>query len=124
MVARNVRWLGWIVLVCCAAFVFSALTPTAVMAQRRDNWYASITIENPFRHKIHYKFRWGEGEWKDYSIQPGWSMTHTYQDDFANQNRSPRPYTAFDMGGGIANRSYWLKANAAPDTAARWGYPY
>lgn len=100
------------------------IAPAGATAQGKDNWYASVTIANPTRNDIHYQFRWGDGAWKRYSIPPGATMTHTYDYEYANQNRSPRPCISFDVGGGIADREYSLTANAAPDASAWWGKRY
>jgi hypothetical protein len=93
-----------------------ALAPAG--AQYQDTHYAAVTIANPTGATLHYQFRWGEtGAWQSFSLPPGSRRLHTWEYDYANQNRSPVPYLRYDWIGGNAQfdeKVHRLEAYAVP----------
>jgi hypothetical protein len=56
--------------------------------------YGAFVLDNPSSVTIHYQVKWGNGEWKSYSIGPGYMGVHwTYLDENGNV---PRPLVRFD----------------------------
>jgi len=86
-------------------------------AQAADKHYAMVAIKNTTETKVNYYFRWGEAEWKAYSVEAGSWRWHSWRYNFPNENVSPTPHIKFDedLSGDIAWRFYDLKAYASPD---------
>jgi hypothetical protein len=62
------------------------------------NLSGSFVIHNPTNTAINYQVKWGKGEWKSFTVKPGFKYTHTHSLD-AN-NKAPAPYVRFDNYGG------------------------
>lgn len=114
---------GFFLALAVLALGLTAGTPARAVAQ--DNWYASLSIENPTNVTLNYQLRWGDNaEWKNFSVPPNQLITHTYRYEQPNQNSSPRPYVRFDAGGNSFTRTYYLIANAAPNQDQRYSKRY
>lgn len=84
--------------VCTVAALAFAL-PQA--AEAGNNYFGAFRVSNPTDTKINYEVKWGaDGEWKPYSVEPGYYYQHTWEYEFANQNSSPTPYIRYDYVGG------------------------
>ncbi len=53
----------------------SGLVATAQQA-KAAGCYGAFVIENPTPNTIHYQVKWGDGEWKSYSVLPGYTYRH------------------------------------------------
>ncbi len=74
--------------------------------------YATTCIENDAYGPIHYSRKWGDGEWKDFSIQPGDSHFHSWSYANLNNPTSPKLYIRFDCNrnkSGYQERMYELE---------------
>lgn len=100
--------------------------PAPAPHYEEDNWYAVVTIENPTSMTIHYSFRWGDGEWEDFTLEPGDVRWHSWEYDYANQNESPRPYVRYDrdLTDAFEMELYHLEAFASPYQLADYGKLY
>lgn len=101
--------------VCVVAALAIALPPAA---QAGNNYYDSFRVTNPTDTKINYEVKWGaDGEWKPYSVEPGYYYQHTWEYEFANQGSSPTPYIRYDNIGGndrFDEQIYKLEPRAVP----------
>jgi hypothetical protein len=63
------------------------------------NRYSLVTLENLSRFRVHYTYRWGEGEklWHN-SIAPYGKYTHWWDFRYPNENWAPWFYLNFDSG--------------------------
>jgi hypothetical protein len=101
----------------------------AAAAEARAEDYGVVTINNPTRSTISYQFRWGDGEWVDYSLSPGYCRYHYH--DLDEYNRAPTPQIRFDNGVGNV-RTYRLGFYAANRVNCysgkwynfAWSWPY
>jgi hypothetical protein len=63
--------------VCQSLAVVVALLATGQQA-KADECYGSSVIRNPSNNTICYQVKWGDGDWKSYSLPPGTSRYHAY----------------------------------------------
>src|SRR5262245_19911620 len=65
-------------LVWAAGLAVALLGSTATKAEAA---YASVVVRNPGDVTIHYQIKWGSGEWKNYSVEPGERRYHAWDLD-------------------------------------------
>ncbi len=82
-----------------------ALTATASHAKAAEQ--GAICIQNPTSIEVHYQFKWGNGEWVNYTVQPGQTMMHWHPLD--SQRCTPIPQIRFDyiLGDGMTTFKYY-----------------
>ena len=99
-----------------AALALAAVAPT--YAQAQDNWYGVVAFENPTSVTINYSFRWGNGEWQEFTVLPGETVWHAWSYSYANENASPVPEISFDADLSYANyqQAYTVEAYRSPST--------
>jgi hypothetical protein len=75
---------------------------------------------------LNYSFAWGDGEFVQSSLDPGYFRIHYWTYDTPNQNRSPTPKIRFDydLTDAINTKDYSLTAYAAPTLEHDDGYVY
>jgi hypothetical protein len=78
--------------------------------------YEAVVIENPSRGPIHYMVKWGDGEWKRYTVEGNSRYTH-----YIPVGSSIDPYIRFDNGNRVT-REYRLVPYLVTDPWA--GKPY
>jgi hypothetical protein len=113
-------------LVLAAALPFAAIGLTSSPALASETHYAVVGIYNPTHLTIHYSFRWGDGEWRSYTIDPGAKRWHAWRYDSPNENQSPVPYIMFDadLSDDINYQEYRLEAYASPSQSYWSGKKY
>jgi hypothetical protein len=67
---------------------------TATASQVQANYYGAFKIDNPTSNTIHYQVKWGNGEWKEYTLLPNQAMNHWCQVD--ERGQTPTPEIRFD----------------------------
>jgi hypothetical protein len=94
------------------ACTFAFVTSQAVASSR----FAMSCIENKTDITINYSFKWGDGSWKSYSLEPGERISHTWEYERGHEGYSPNLYVTFDddLSGGVKKRSYVLERYGAP----------
>jgi hypothetical protein len=113
MMRSNVKKLSVVLL----AAVALALTGAAPARAEVQNRYGVVTITNATANvNITYYFKWGNGDWKKFVLQPGDTMHHSWQLAFVNQQFAPTPRIQFESGinGARGATAYRLKASASP----------
>jgi hypothetical protein len=106
---------------CVLGALVLGLAATAAPAKATE--YGAIRIENPTNIDVHYQFKWGNGEWKSYTVPSGSSMLHYHPLD--SRRCTPSPYIRFDyiLGDGqVTFKTYHLETYAAFDPEQ--GKPY
>jgi hypothetical protein len=64
------------------------------------NYSGAFSIENVTGVTIPYQYKWGDGAWKQMSLQSGHTETHSYPLGGNRNGRVPPPYVRFDRIGG------------------------
>src|SRR5579884_871155 len=72
--------------------------------QTRASEYGAFVIRNPAYVTIHYQVKWGNGEWRTYSLAPGHRGYHAYPLD--EYGRAPISYVRFDYIAGDYDVTY------------------
>ena len=106
-----------IIALALSAVVLSAVAPEPARASltvvpRKDTSgdVGMFAIHNPTRVAIAYQVRWGDGEWKNFTVAPGKLRKHWY--DLDRNDRAPSPYVRFDNTGGdgrVTSTTYHVK---------------
>jgi hypothetical protein len=102
-------------LVAATAVVVAFGSLCASEAQAASEKYAVTSITNRTNLTIHYEFKWGNGEWRQASLQPGHTMHHSWTYEYRGQNRSPVKLVRFDSDlrtGKILTVTKEVKSNA------------
>jgi hypothetical protein len=81
-----------------AAVVLAVAGLAASAAPAKAASFAMITIDNPTDSTVSYQFKWGNGDWEDFSLAPGHYRNHWYPLD--EDGRAPTPQIRFDDGHG------------------------
>ncbi len=113
------------IVIVAAVALGSLLVPT--QAQAATNKYGMVSIKNPTGMRINYYFRWGkDADWKSFSVDAGSTRWHSWEYDFANENRSPTPQIKFDedLVGDATWRAYSLEAYRAPTQEIEYAKKY
>jgi hypothetical protein len=100
-------------LLAAALMVAATLAASAAPARAAD--FAMITIENPYNTTMYYQLKWGDGDWKDCTLDPYTYNNHALQLD--EDGRAPIPYIRFDVGDGTLQ-----KCRLRFYSSTRWGY--
>lgn len=90
---------------------------TCERASAADNQYAVFAIINETNATIHYQMRWGDRDWRSFTVKPGENYTHSWRYSYLNENASPRPEIRFDTrlnSSELDVRSYVLDPFASP----------
>jgi hypothetical protein len=103
-----------------------ALLATSQQA-RADDCYGSFVVRNPSNVAIHYQVKWGDGDWKSYCVQSGWSKYHYYPLD--ENGCVPTPRIRFDYIAGdndVTYKTYKLDVYAThcPDRGKKHVFRY
>lgn len=94
-----------------AMVLFAAQTPRTQAGE-----YGSFVMRNPTDVAIHYQVKWGDGEWKSYTVEPGEKRFHAYSLD--KDNTIPSPYVRFDYicgDGKVTYKSYHMECYTCGD---------
>ena len=76
-----------------------AAEPVGTSTADAASLQGEFVIVNPSDVTIHYQVKWGEkGEWKSYSVKPGFERRHWHP--LNAQNKAPAPFVRFDNEGG------------------------
>jgi hypothetical protein len=110
-----------------AVVALLVLAAMAVAVRADENRFAVVTIKNDTKDvTIHFKYRWGNGEWKQIkNLKPG-SSEYIWKVLDANGN-APDVVMQINeaIGGNVPfEKSFDLKWKAAPDKAARFGHKF
>jgi len=83
-------------------------------------------VWNNTNRAINYEFRWGDREWKQFSIQPGERRWHSWHFATLDQSHWPTPMIRYDMDGRSDIRwvTRTLEANPAPERNYWYGIRY
>lgn len=68
------------------------------VSQSHSGDVGMFSVANPTNVAIRYQVKWGNGQWKDFIVEPGTTMKHWYNLD--RNDRAPVPYVQFDNTGG------------------------
>jgi hypothetical protein len=85
-----------------------------------DGNLGTVAINNPTSNDIHYLFRWGNGDWKRYTLSPGQSRYHWSE---MKHGRAPVPEIKFDNARGH-DRLYSLDFYRTSRDTVNEGRPY
>jgi hypothetical protein len=98
----------------------------ASFAQAAGNRCAMVAFTNNTDTTLHYQFKWGDGSWGSFVVEPGRVHWHSWKYDFINQNRSPVPYVRFDrdMSSAVEMVTFHLEAYASPTESYEGGKIY
>lgn len=58
--------------------------------------YALFCIENATEHPVSYSVKWGDQDWRDYSVAAHASLWHAWKYAIPGYLDSPTPYITFD----------------------------
>jgi hypothetical protein len=58
------------------------------------NLKGQFVLHNDTTVTRHYQIKWGNGEWKKYTLEPGYETAHSYPLD--KNGRAPSPYIRLD----------------------------
>lgn len=96
---------------------------TAVLIDRSSpnvpgDHFGMVCLWNETHSKIHYSFQWGDGSWKNESVEPGTWRSHTWKYTFVNEDASPDFRINFDsdLTGHNTFKKYVLKRTASAHT--------
>ncbi len=84
-----------------------------------DTKMALTCISNKTDFTVKYQAHWSDGSWTSYTLTPNQWRSHTWNYDFANENRSPKFYVRFDENlqqTGSQYQSYYLTQFSAVDS--------
>ncbi|MBL8331043.1 MAG: hypothetical protein JNJ71_19555 [Rubrivivax sp.] len=99
----------------------------AAPAQAQGTKFALTCIGTGTGGAINFSYRWGSGEWRSTTVQPGNWVVLSYRYDYEGENRAPRLQVRFDDD--LSSGTNWwnqeLKSYAAREKACeREGYTY
>ena len=103
---RGLKILSIIALGLSAVVASAAIVPepaqaslTVVPKKDTSDDVGMFAIHNPTRVAISYQVKWGDnGEWKNFTVEPGKLRKHWYNLD--QNHRAPSPFVRFDNTGG------------------------
>ena len=80
-----------------AALAAAAGAPSQARAD--GDRYAAVTIvNNTASVRIHYRYRWGNGEWKDVTLLPGEGAHDSWEYNYEDEHHSPPFEIQFQTG--------------------------
>jgi hypothetical protein len=115
LLGKRTRRLG--VVLAAALTVLGADTSKA--QAQNPPLYGGFVIENPTPVTLNYSIRWGNGDWKAFSVAPGTSITHQHLLNAGGQ--VPAPQIQFD---GVGNGVLTHNLNTIATNVPTGGKPY
>ncbi len=72
----------------------NAAEKTGSTTSDAPNLKGQFVLHNDTKVIRHYELKWGNGEWKKYTLEPGFETAHTHKLD--KDGRAPSPYIRLD----------------------------
>jgi hypothetical protein len=116
--------IGNVTLVALGIAIALGLIPSSALAGN----FALLCIDNSTDVKINYQLKWGDGPWKNFTLEAGERYRHTWRYEREGEDRSPICSLRFDAD--LSSDTYWkryrLKPYASPNKTdcERYGKMY